>query len=291
MNLLLVNDDGIDAEGIHRLAETLGREEGVKIYVCAPNEQQSATSQSISVRGRLRVLQEEFEEAEEAISVTGTPADCVKIAMAHYGAKGIDIDMVFSGINHGGNLGTDTLYSGTVGAALEGSLCGIPSVAVSVNSHEPQYFEYTCDLIKKVFYLAAEKLRESIVLNVNVPHMPAEKVRGLKITKLGMREYEDWFVPMEDEEGEVYRYEGRPIEYDSDDLSIDVIAAQHGYATITPLSRFLTDREAMVEIAAWDIEDADSMKIRRERNDKENKKRRGRGHRNRFSGKAAASNE
>lgn len=271
MKILITNDDGINAAGLHALTSTLTREEGTEIYISAPHEQKSAAGHSISVRGKLIVQKEEFDGVKDAISVTGTPADCVKIAIAHYAAKGIQFDMLFSGINHGGNLGTDTLYSGTVGAAMEGSFNNIPSVAVSVDSHLPGHFDYACELVRETYRAAAGKLPPDVILNLNIPNEPREKIKGLIITKLGMREYDEWFSQVEDEEGrEAYKYEGNPVHYDSDDLNIDVIAMQEGYASITPLGRFLTNESFRETLREWYAEEnkprIDIEKIRKEMN-------------------------
>ncbi|MDR0424231.1 MAG: 5'/3'-nucleotidase SurE, partial [Clostridiales Family XIII bacterium] len=135
MNILLTNDDGIDALGLLRLAEAL---RGVAdIYVCAPREQKSATGHGITVIKRLDFREVEYPGAARAIEIDGTPADCVKVGLYRLKQDGIFIDKVFSGINHGSNLGTDTLYSGTVGGAMEGALNMKPSVAVSVDARCP----------------------------------------------------------------------------------------------------------------------------------------------------------
>lgn len=144
MNILVTNDDGINASGICSLAEALSKV--ADVYVCAPHTQRSAAGHGITVSKPIEVEERTFARAAKAYAITGTPADCVKIGTKILREQDIKVDMVFSGINLGGNLGTDTLYSGTVSAAIEGSLCGIPSVAVSVNSHEATHFELACEL-------------------------------------------------------------------------------------------------------------------------------------------------
>ena len=147
MNILLANDDGIDARGIHELADAL---KGLgDLYISAPDSQRSASGHGITVSQPITVTETTFPGATGAFRMSGTPADCVKLGVKLLQKEGIKIDMVFSGINHGGNLGTDTLYSGTVSAALEGTICGIQSVAVSVNSHEVKTFEYAKILARR----------------------------------------------------------------------------------------------------------------------------------------------
>ncbi len=121
MNLLVTNDDGINAEGIKNLVDALS--EVADIYVCAPDTEKSACGHGISIHDDIIVENAEYENAEKAFAIHGTPADCVKIGLELLEKGGIHIDMVFSGINMGGNLGTDVLYSGTVSAAVEGALC------------------------------------------------------------------------------------------------------------------------------------------------------------------------
>lgn len=127
MNILVANDDGIQARGIAELAKALSK--AGNVYVAAPNSQRSASSHALSVNDEITMKKIDFEGATMAFEVGGTPADCVKLALYVLRDKGIDIDVVYAGINHGGNLGTDTMYSGTVSAAAEGLFNGLPAVA------------------------------------------------------------------------------------------------------------------------------------------------------------------
>lgn len=131
MNILVSNDDGIKTEGIKALVKAMSRE--ADIYVVAPHVQRSASSHALSVHTEITLREVEFEGAKKAYECDGTPADCVKLGIDMLKQEGIYIDAVYSGINHGGNLGTDTMYSGTVSAAAEGMMAGLPAVAVSVN--------------------------------------------------------------------------------------------------------------------------------------------------------------
>ena len=176
MKILISNDDGINAIGIYELTKALS--EVAKVYVCAPHQQRSAASHSISFRDPIRVRRTEFDNAVMALETTGTPADCVKLGLKVLGDIGIEIDMVFSGINLGGNMGTDTLYSGTVAAAIEGSVCGKPSVAVSVNSHNAAHFEYACRLAARCAQNACGRLEPGTVLNINVPDLPDAEIKA-----------------------------------------------------------------------------------------------------------------
>ncbi|PWM66947.1 MAG: 5'/3'-nucleotidase SurE [Eubacteriales Family XIII. Incertae Sedis bacterium] len=216
MKILVANDDGINARGIHELVSALSRV--AEVYVSAPHVQRSAAGHGMTLSGSLFVREVEFEGAEKAYEVSGTPADCVKIGLYLLKRQGVEIDMVFSGINHGGNLGTDTLYSGTVSAALEGNLKGYPAVAVSVDlagrGGEPQYFEYAAELAVKFAewgfsgtYGCAgigencgenergfAKFGKNITLNINVPDLPAAAIKGVKTGVLAKRAYLDNYM-------------------------------------------------------------------------------------------------
>jgi 5'-nucleotidase len=253
MKILVTNDDGIRAEGIYELVKALSSV--AEIYVSAPDVQRSASSHSISIGVPIMIKEVEFENAKLAMETNGTPADCVKLGLKMLLNKGIDIDMVFSGINHGGNLGTDTLYSGTVSAAIEGAFNGIPSVAISVNDHFPTSFEYACDLAVKTLQKVYGKLDSNTILNINVPNVPAEQVKGLKYTRLGKREYNNWFREEVNEAGNnEYWYAGVPVIYENLPEDIDVRSMQDGYASITPLHYDLTSHKILDALKKWGIE-------------------------------------
>lgn len=253
MNILVANDDGIEARGIKELVKALSAK--ASVYVCAPDGQRSASGHGITVSTHITAKEVEFEGAQLALKLSGTPADCVKLGMKILADRGIDIDMVFSGINHGGNLGTDVLYSGTVSAAIEGSICGVPSVAVSVNSHEAQHFEYACHLAVEALEKSKGRISPDTVLNINTPNLPREEIKGLKYTTLGNREYKEFFKPVDIGDGiKAYRYTGEPVVYEGLPDTIDVIAMQEGYATITPVHRDLTDYKMIEEIKKWRID-------------------------------------
>jgi 5'-nucleotidase len=190
----------------------------------------------------------EFPGARLAYAIGGTPADCVKLGLGLMERDGVIIDKVFSGINLGGNLGTDTVYSGTVAAALEGLICGYPSVAVSVNSIKPSYFEMAEELAVKAALLDFAHIDEQMMLNINVPDLPKNEIKGVKVTGLGMRGYIGEFVEVASEDGvRKFIYAGKPVRYD--DITCDtndVGADQEGYAAIAPLHFDLTNH-ALIE--------------------------------------------
>lgn len=252
MNILVSNDDGIGARGIMELARALSQI--ANIYVCAPHIQRSACGHGITVGKPINMREVEFPNVKRAWEITGTPADCVKLGLKMLSDQGVRIHMVCSGINHGGNLGTDTLYSGTVSAAIEGCICGVPAIAVSINDRNPITFEAACEIAVKTVKASAGKIDSNTVLNINLPNLPVSEVKGMKITRLGAREYEEWFKPKKAENGETeYWYSGTPVVYENLPNDIDVIAVQDGYASITPLHYDLTSYKLIEEVKSWGI--------------------------------------
>ncbi len=252
MNILVSNDDGIYAPGIMALVKALSKEG--KVYVCAPDDQRSASSHSISIRKLIEITEIPFENAEKAFSISGTPADCVKLGIKYLSTLGVKVDVVFSGINHGGNLGTDTLYSGTVSAAIEGSICGVQSFAVSVNSHLVKDFSVAGEIAVEALKKAYGNLDSKTVSSINVPPYPLNEIKGVKVIKLGEREYDEWFLAEKGEDGKTrYKYSGKPIIYDDLSEDVDVLAMQKGYITITPLKYDLTAHDKLREVEEFGI--------------------------------------
>ena len=254
MNILVANDDGIHAQGLYELVKALSTVKDTKVYVFAPQEQRSAASQSISLRSAVGVYPVEFDFAEKAFATTGTPADCVVVGLRVLRDMGIHIDMVYSGINHGSNVGTDTLYSGTVGAAMEGLVQGYPSVAVSVDSHDAEHFQYACELAVDVMTKTDGGWEENIIININTPNLPPEAIKGVRYTTIGDREYEN-DIRLEKTEGgkDWYKYGGDPIKYEDESEDLDVIAIQNGYASISVLQPDLSAYEHMLKLKEWRI--------------------------------------
>ena len=253
MNILVVNDDGIEARGLKELVEALSERAGADVYVCAPDGQRSAASHAITLRSPVSAWPVLFDGAAKAFALDGTPADCVAVGLKLLKRLGVEIDMVFAGINHGANVGTDIIYSGTVGAALEGSIQGVPSVAVSVDSHQATHFDYACDLAVDTIRKTDGKWDARIMLNINTPDLPADEIKGVCNTVLGEREYLN-DVQVETE-GEVttFIYGGDAVLYESDENHFDVIALENGYASITPLQKDMTAYKAGDMLADWRI--------------------------------------
>jgi 5'-nucleotidase len=242
--ILVTNDDGVQAKGIMALRESLSSVG--EVAVVAPDREQSAASHAITLRDPLRVT-----EIEPGItSVDGTPTDCVLLAVN--GLLPRRPDYIFSGINHGPNMGEDVSYSGTVAAAIEGALCGIPSVAVSVADGAARDFGPSAHFAAVLARIVMERgIPNGSLLNVNVPHVPRMEIRGVKITKLGSRLYRDALVKNVDPRGEVYYWIGGEAPTWTPETNSDFNAVDENMISITPIHLDLTDYRAIVEMKDW----------------------------------------
>ena len=241
MRILLSNDDGIMAPGIRALANAL-REVG-EVFVVAPDGERSAASHSITVHDPLRVDAVDIGEGITAWKCSGTPVDCVKLGLE--GLK-IEADVVISGINAGYNLGTDVLYSGTVGAAAEGYIHEIPSFAFSFDGKRAEDMEILAHeavkILQRFYPIAAEK---KMLINVNFPPMREGGYKGIRVAPLGRRDYANTFMKREDPTGRTYYWMGgKPIE-EMRDIVTDTTAVRDGYVSVTPLQIDFTNYEKM----------------------------------------------
>jgi 5'-nucleotidase len=246
--ILVSNDDGVSAPGIVALAAALA---GLgEVVVAAPDRERSATSHSISLDRPLRV--DELDQGVYAID--GTPVDCVYLAVLHLARR--RPALCVSGINHGFNLGSDVFYSGTVAAALEAALRGVPAIAFSLERRSPQDFSHAAAfaraLVGEVLARGEAAIPAGSLLNVNVPAGP---VHGFQVTRLGQRVYRDQVVVREDLRGRAYYWIGGPEEEGSDAPGSDCTAVRAGLASITPLALDLTHGPLVEEIARWKIGD------------------------------------
>ena len=252
MNILVTNDDGIGAQGIQTLVKVLSQLG--EVYVCAPDTQKSACGHGITMHTPIMVKERQVPFAKRAWSITGTPADCVKLGVRRLAPQG-GIHMVFSGINHGANLGNDAFYSGTVGGAAEGVFCGKPAVAVSICSHEPGWFEPAGNIAVLAGKQIMEKgLKEGIMLNINIPNLPPEEIAGVRLTRQGVMQYDELFEIAKSPFGqEYYWYGGNLIRTrQPEDVDVEAIRAKH--ISITPMAFDLTSRETLEELKDWRLE-------------------------------------
>lgn len=250
MKILITNDDGIDAPGILALAQSLDKAHDVTIV--APNEGRSAVGHGISLKEHLYVQEVVMPNMRNiGYSVTGTPADCVKLAVTTLLHE--KPDMVFSGINRGGNMGTDVLYSGTVSAAIEGAFFGIPSVAISAYPYsKPDYNSAAILAPQLASYLASTKLPRGTVLNVNVPNIMPDKIKGVRFTKMGVCEYDESYTKLTDSQNQpYYQLHGAFKENAIHNKNVDVYWLLRGYITITPLHFDMSFTKALSQIKEW----------------------------------------
>lgn len=236
MRILISNDDGIEAEGINQLRVFLQDEH--ELFVVAPDRERSATGHKITMDRPLRVKERFYPGSKtRGWAVDGTPADCVKLGLEALLPE--PPDLVISGINNGPNLGTDVLYSGTVSAAIEGFINGVPAVAVSLASYEYHDFSDAGILIKELLAKFGQDITQNSLLNINVP---ACRPRGIKVTRLGERRYINIFDKRTDPRGKVYFWMGgEPCDLDEGDPDTDVWVVREGYVSITPLHFDLTN--------------------------------------------------
>lgn len=236
MKILLTNDDGVSAQGLWLLARELSNIAGVVIV--APDREQSAIGTAVTLHQLLRVRKVEPKLPEiETYSVDGTPSDSVILALSKI-VKG-NIDLVVSGINQGLNLGDDVLISGTVGAALQGYLRGLPALAVSTDASDSVYLEKAAKLAALLARkIATDALPNDVFLNVNLPFSPSATVKGIKITRLASGTHTDTAEEGHDWKGTYYRIVRQRASREIDDET-DVWAARQGYISITPLHTYL----------------------------------------------------
>lgn len=254
MHILLTNDDGIEAQGIRILWEELSAIADVNISIVAPDAERSATSQAITVRHPISVDSYPIEQFPHfsAWRISGTPTDCVKIALEALLDEKPDI--IISGINHGPNLGTDVLYSGTVSAAIEGALHGIPSVAVSLDSFKNFNFVPAAQFIKLLILMIKKQgLPPNTLLNVNVPAFEKKKIDGVAITKLGIRQYQNTFERREDPRGRTYYWMGGELAESNNDADSDVVAVSNNFISVTPVHFDLTNYNIMNLLQSWNL--------------------------------------
>ncbi len=242
--ILISNDDGIRSEGIKSLAKALNRVGTV--YVVAPDRERSAASHSLTLHRPLRVE----EVGPRLFSVDGTPTDCVTLAVN--GILPVRPDIVVSGINKGGNLGEDVSYSGTVSAAMEGTLLGIPSIAVSLVSRDNFDFRpaarFSAKLVRHIF---KKGLPKDTLLNVNVPAV--KNIKGYKITTQGKRFFSDAVVEKVDPRGKKYYWIGGDMERWEGGKDADFYAVGKGYISITPIHLDMTNYISINELQRWNI--------------------------------------
>jgi 5'-nucleotidase len=260
VRVLLTNDDGIEAAGLHALRRALLEVPGVELAVIAPDGNRSGTARSITTRRPLWIEEVELGDGTVGYATDGTPVDCVRFARLGL-VEGFEAELVVSGINHGANLGDDITYSGTVAAALEGVVLGLPALAVSQQSSARELdFRYCEDFDFDAAARFAARIVEELehvplptgtLLNVNVP---GRDPVGVEVARLGKRIYRDRLTLEEKDAGgrRAYRIYGQDIGYEQEE-GTDLAAVAAGRIAVTPIHFDLTDRAGIEALAGFDL--------------------------------------
>jgi 5'-nucleotidase len=260
MRVLITNDDGIAATGLQELRRALVAVPGLEVSVVAPDSNRSATARSITTRSPLWVEEVQFDDGNSGFACDGTPVDCVRFA--ELGLIGERPELIVSGINHGANLGDDITYSGTVAAALEGIVLGIPAIAISQQSGKGEMdFNFGRDFdfgiaaaftARLVQSIAAQPLPADTLLNVNCP---SGEPSGIEVAHLGKRLYNDEMKLVEEDPDGRRRYQIYGFEPSfEDEEGSDLSAIANGRIAVTPVHFDLTDHSGLDRLRAWDLD-------------------------------------
>lgn len=245
--LLVSNDDGVYSEGIRELTKAL--QKIGEVVVVAPDQERSAASHSLTLHRPLRVKR----LRPLVYSVDGTPTDCITLGVNEI-LKKKRPNLIVSGINKGANLGDDVHYSGTVSAALEGGIMGIPSIAISMMPGERYHFEtaaaFAIRLVRKIL---AAGMPAGIILNVNVPNVPKKQIKGYRFTKQGKRDYGDIIAERIDPRGKKYYWIGGNMAGFMNIAGSDCNAVLENYISITPIRANLTEHEFLESLSQWQL--------------------------------------
>ena len=241
MHILLTNDDGIYAPGLEVLAVALRR--FGQVTVVAPDVEQSAAGHSITLAVPLRAREVERDGQFFGFGISGAPADCVKLGV--FTLCDQRPDLIVSGINLGANVGIDVFYSGTVAAALEAAFIGIPALAASIGVGPDADLDFAAEVVCEQIEAFPSSTPEPLVLNVNVPAIPRDQVKGVRLTRQCMKGYVDRYVKRSDPRGRDYFWLDGDLHFDETDHDSDVAAIREGYVSVTPLRHDLTDSETL----------------------------------------------
>lgn len=252
MRILITNDDGVQAEGIKALAREFERDN--EIFIVAPDKQRSAAGHSITISRPIIVREVKLGGiTSKAFEIDGTPADCVRIGAGILSKEKFDV--VISGINYGTNLGSDVIYSGTVSAAIEGSVYKIPSFAVSMDMVGGiKEYEVAAKFARKIIFQAmANNIGSEVVLNINVPSIPIGEIKGINVSMLGNSIYTNSYSEaLQSGGGKGYRISGALVQNDKEDT--DVFNYNKGWVTVTPLHYDLTNFKLLKAVDSWFVE-------------------------------------
>lgn len=252
MNILIANDDGYYASGIRTLAMRLAAEHDVVIV--APDGERSGYAHMVNFFGGITYEKIDMPDGIETYAVDGSPADCVIFAVKHL-CRERTFDAVLSGINSVRNIGSDVMYSGTVGAAQEGTFHRIPSIAISLRARGADDYTYSADFIARNLDELIKYATENITLNVNIPYTKKENIIGVRIAPVAYRPYNENYLSKTDGNGkEVFYVDGKPDRSHAYDENGDVALSDKGYITVTPIQMISNDREALRAMRAAEFE-------------------------------------
>lgn len=251
MHILITNDDGVDAPGLLALKQAL--EPLGRLTVIAPERNSSSSGHRKTMHKPLRLDSRRLSDGSTAFACSGSPADCVALALLGFVKERIDV--VVSGINPSPNLGHDVTYSGTVTAAMEAVIGGVPGIAVSVEGRQgtADFGPAARVAARVVQVVAAHDFPATTLLNVNVPGLPETDLKGLRITRQGRRHYRDRLIERQDPRGRPYYWIGGEIPAGAGEGDTDIGALAEGFVSITPLRLDLTDNEALLAMQTWEF--------------------------------------
>lgn len=255
MRILLTNDDGIHAPGLWALHRVLSN--GHEVTVVAPDRERTGVGHAITLHQPLRATAVSV-DAADAYAVNGTPADCIKLAVLEI--LGGRPDLVVSGLNPGANVGVNINYSGTVAAAREAALGGIPAVAASLEGHAPRHIRPAARFVRRlVEQVAAHGLPPGTFLNVNFPDVPWDEVRGVRISRQGNAVFREYMEKRLDPRNRPYYWQGADMQaFDEADPDVDGAALRGRYVSITPIRCDLTDYDGLERLTHWALRPDDA---------------------------------
>ena len=248
--IVLCNDDGFNADGIRSIYKELAK--FIEVVIVAPETEQSAMGHAITLTQPLRVRKVNENGEFYGYAVNGTPADCIKLATTVLFDQ--PPEMVVSGVNQGGNLGTCAIYSGTVSAATEATIEGIPAIAISLNTFENPSFEFAAEFGAKLASMVLIKgLPQGVALNVNVPAVPRSQIKGVAVTRQGKSRVVETFDKRVDPRNNTYYWMSGEMRFDEADDRADCFQVSNNFISVTPIHFDLTSYKSIDELKKWNI--------------------------------------
>jgi 5'-nucleotidase len=250
MRILVTNDDGIQSAGLKALADTLTTTH--EVTVIAPDRNWSVSGHTRTMDRPLRISDVDLGDGYKAYSTDGSPADCVALSVLGFLEE--KPELVISGINHGNNLGDDITYSGTVAAAMEAIISGIPAIAVSMDIDPIWPVDVGAQFITRfVDQISQHGIDTDILFNINLPNLPHDEINGVQVTTLGRRIYDDQLVKRVDPRGKTYYWIGGSIIRSEGDKGTDVAAIADGFVSVTPIHMDMTNHRLLERLRSWDL--------------------------------------